>query len=378
MASGTGRGTFYGDGGAIGSAILAGAQAALNKGLKLPANFLKGRSDYKRLFLIDANGVNKKNEKDFKDTVDKVVAYWQTKYEKLYGKLRDLERERAALAKDLAASVTAFSITDQLSGVRDVTSQIADLREQADNATMESWAHLDPIIAAMQQTTDPARFAELRNTYQQLVAAGPRTVADTEKRAALEREIAALQQKESLSAQIQDQVDRTKRFADLLRQLKRQGLSPDQLAEIAKAGPEAGIELAEQLAANEGLRTQWMQAFRAMDTYSKDIGKSIAKYTFAPDISKAESKLKDLWRRSAKQFKNQLQEELDKADLKVKVEVVPVVVSGGGGGFASKSSSKAASAPVIGSLTINGAIDPEGTARSVNRVLRQHATRVGR
>lgn len=361
----------FADGVSIGSAILAGARKSLSKGVTVPvkfSNFIEGKANFAKLFEIDAK-VAKKNQDKYKEIVDKTVAYWQAKYEKLYSRLDDLERDRAALARSLADSISAFSITDALSGARDVAQQIAQLQKEAADATTESWAHVDPILAEMRATTDPVRLAQLQNTYNTLIAAGPRVVADTARRAEIEAQIAELRNKDDLSGQIADQVSRTEEFAALLRSLKRQGLSADALAEIAQAGPEAGLELARQLAANSGLRDQWAAAFQQMNKFAEDAGKAIAKYQFNPDITKVEAKLKDLWKRSARDFEDKLQERLDKANLKVKVEV-DFVTKG-------KSTASATAQSATYNITINGAIDPEGTARSVKRVLAQHDRRVG-
>jgi hypothetical protein len=51
---------------------------------------------------------------------------------------------------------------------------------------------------------------------------------------------------------------------------------------------------------------------------------------------------------------------------------------GGPEGSSARSGGRAATAPAPITINVHGAIDPEGTARTIARVLAQHAIRVGR
>jgi hypothetical protein len=351
------------DGQSSAQAYLSGMSTALRK-------WMAGDANVKKLFKIEADTAEKNRDK-LKQITDDVVRHTQDRYERLYARLRQLEQDRAALAKRLAEAVTAFSIADQLSAARDAAEKITALQTEAAEATMQSWSHLDPIIAELQTTTDPVRLAELRNTYATLIAAGPRTVADTARRAELEAQIAQLRAQDDLSEQIAAQVNATAEFAGLLRTLKQQGLSPAGLAEIAQAGPQAGLELARQLAANAGLRDQWAMSFRLMKQYSAGIGQDIANATYKVDVRQARATLRAMWKHSADDMEDAINKKLRKAKFKAEVDVDLKT---------KKSKATAAEAPtvVIEKLEVNGAIDPEGTARAIRRILKEHAARAGR
>jgi uncharacterized membrane-anchored protein YhcB (DUF1043 family)/DNA-binding transcriptional regulator YdaS (Cro superfamily) len=319
---------------------------------------------------VDFSKVEKKIEPLFdkttkkgKETWDKitekwgnVVGRWEGKYNDLYDKLekredrlRDLQEKRRDFIANVADQVSAFSISDAVAETKTVT---------------KSWDHLVPILREMRETTDPARLAELRAQYAAAVQAGPK-----------EAEVVV----KSIGEKLREQLLKTQQFAANLQTLKTR-LDPRQIQALVDAGAEAGGEMAAALVADPALLKTYKETYDDMAKASRDIGVSLVPPKLTSDIAQVkrdvrESKkeLVDFW----KDFKEAAPGKLGDWELKVKVIWPDGTTTGGKNPGKGANKSSAQGTPVIGTLVINGAVDPEGTARSVNRVLNQHARRTG-
>jgi hypothetical protein len=317
-----------------------------------------------------------------KEATDQWKAYVD-KAKDAYTELRritvELVQQRKQMRDNLQQSISAFNISNMLSGVKDVTDRIAELRKELNEGpSVESWQHItviyDQLRAAMTAANPNAsEIARLKNLYEQAVKQGPIRIANAQREKELREEIAQLEAKDTLAEQIQAQVNATTRFASSIETLrKRMGKSGrEALKELVAMGPEAGNDLAEQLVNSRALMNQFREAYNTIQATARRPANEIAMDEYNKKIEKSIKNIYTLQKTWANKAQKDLEEWLAKKGKK-NIELEFTVAGNG------KNKSSIAAAPLIGNLTINGAIDPEGTARAVNKVLAQHSRRSGR
>ena len=185
---------------------------------------------------------------------------------------------------------------------------------------------------------------------------------------------------------LQKQAEKAIAFAEKVAQLIKLGLSKEALQEVLAAGTESGTLIADELIAGGSTAiNKTNQLVESTKNAAKKVAKFAADSYYGTGVETAKRMVKgfkELIKEGGAGYK-ELMKEMDKLakslertiKLKVKVEssgITGVTTTPS----ATPSLSNQSAAPVI-NITVNGAIDPEGTARQIQNILTRSTLRAG-
>ena len=197
---------------------------------------------------------------------------------------------------------------------------------------------------------------------------------------------------ENLTAAMADRVGQVEQYTRLLEQLKAAGLAQSAIDALAQAGVEGGMAQAQAIAAGGPAAVAQINALQArLEAAASTLGTETSQWMAVAGGQSAQAYLDGLLadqaaiESAAERFANALTKAIRKA-LRKASKVDPVK-----GGKASAAASSAAAPAVATTRTaagatgtagghtfiINGAVDPEATARQIQRILDGHNRRVG-
>jgi phage-related protein len=197
----------------------------------------------------------------------------------------------------------------------------------------------------------------------------------------------------SIAAAMGERVAAVEEYSRLLTQLKKAGLSQQIIDDLARAGVEGGLAQAQAIAAGGPAAVAQFNALQTrLTTAATALGDNTAAYMYAGGVKSAQAFLDGLLldqeklEAAADRFAKALTKAIQKALANVKIPppkakaprvAVPAAAVTGAGTTAAAGTTSAAGTGAPINITVNGAIDPEATARQIRRLLAGHDRRVG-
>lgn len=186
---------------------------------------------------------------------------------------------------------------------------------------------------------------------------------------------------------LQKQADKAIAFAEKVAQLIKLGLSKDALSEVLAAGVDSGTLIADELI--KGGSTAINKTNELVDSTkaaAKKVSKFAAESYFGTGVETARRMVKgfkEIIKEGGEGYK-ELMKEMDKlakklertVKLKLQVSTTGVNLNTGSPITPSTAPSKSTAGTTI-NITVNGAIDPEGTARQIQNILTRSQLRAG-
>lgn len=185
---------------------------------------------------------------------------------------------------------------------------------------------------------------------------------------------------------LQAQAEKAIAFAEKVALLIKMGLSKDALSEVLAAGTESGTLIADELIAGG---TTAINKTNDLVNSTKNAAKKVAKFAadsyYGTGVETARRMVKgfkELIKEGGEGFK-ELMKEMDKLAKKLErtIKLKVKVESSGITGVTTSSPVSPSLAPSVAgnviNITVNGAIDPEGTARQIQNILNRSQLRAG-
>lgn len=204
---------------------------------------------------------------------------------------------------------------------------------------------------------------------------------------------------EQILADMRARVEQVGAFQSLLATLTAAGLSQANIANLANAGVEAGSAIAQGLAEGGPSAIAEANALQTqLDASAAALGTNTAATMYQSGVDAAQALVDGLVldQEALEKRADELAKALAKAIRKALRKALQGAGGGGGGGGADvlafvPRATSAATAPMVPSargvsraagpapvnIVVNGAVDPEATARQIQRILGGHARRVG-
>lgn len=273
-------------------------------------------------------------------------------YTKLKQKLDEARSAMRQLAQEMAEGLNAVDIGSAWDNVKskrdDIASQISDLKQQQEEYRKAAAESFNPNVIAY---------------YNRKIAETTTEIAELQRQ----------QRQTSLQGELEAQLARTQRFYNQIEQLRRKGLSAAAIAELVRQGPEAGVDIAQRLLADRRLRTTYDDAYKKAAQHSARLGRELAQDVYRPQIEaitkaidKFERQLNNWIRKKHPNVKTRL--EITDYTLPKRKDLPAWVTAPQGRVRYDQNVNVQVSGPIV---------DPEGTARAIRKLLRDHGNRHG-